>query len=42
VWSAVHGLAGLLLDGPLPTSEEAIKFAWQQVQALVERGLLNG
>jgi hypothetical protein len=42
VWSAVHGLAGLLLDGPLPTSDEAIKFAWQQVQALVERGLLNG
>ena len=22
VWSAVHGLAGLLLDGPLPTSDE--------------------
>jgi AcrR family transcriptional regulator len=42
VWSAVHGLAGLLLDGPLPTSDAAIKFAWQQVQALVERGLLNG
>ncbi len=41
VWSAVHGLAGLLLDGPLPTSDAAIKFAWQQVQALVERGLLN-
>jgi hypothetical protein len=42
VWSAVHGLAGLLLDGPLPTSDAAIKFAWQQVQELVERGLLNG
>jgi AcrR family transcriptional regulator len=41
VWSAVHGLAALLLDGPLPTSDEAIKFAWQQVQALIERGLLN-
>ena len=41
VWSAVHGLAGLLLDGPLPTSDAAIKFAWQQVQELVERGLLN-
>ena len=25
-WSAVHGLASLLLDGPLPTSAAAIKF----------------
>lgn len=42
VWSAVHGLASLLLDGPLPTSDAAIKFAWEQVQDLVERGMLNG
>jgi AcrR family transcriptional regulator len=41
-WSAVHGLAGLLLDGPLPTSAAAIKFARRQVLDLVERGLLNG
>jgi AcrR family transcriptional regulator len=42
VWSAVHGLASLLLDGPLPTSDAAIKFAWEQVQDLIERGMLNG
>ena len=41
-WSAVHGLAGLLLDGPLPTNAAAIKFARAQVLDLVERGLLNG
>lgn len=41
-WSAVHGLAGLLLDGPLPTNAAAIKFARGQVLDLVERGLLNG
>jgi AcrR family transcriptional regulator len=41
-WSAVHGLAGLLLHGPLPTSAAAIKFARGQVLNLVERGLLNG
>lgn len=41
-WSAVHGLAGLLLDGPLPTSTTAIKFSRGQVLDLVERGLLNG
>jgi AcrR family transcriptional regulator len=40
-WSAVHGLAGLLLNGPLPTSAAAIKFARRQVQDLVERELLN-
>src|SRR6201997_508386 len=40
-WSAVHGLAGLLLDGPLPTSAAAIKFARDRVLDLVERGLLN-
>ena len=40
-WSAVHGLAGLLLDGPLPTSAAGIKFARGQVLDLVERGLLN-
>jgi AcrR family transcriptional regulator len=41
-WSAVHGLAGLLLDGPLPTNAAAIRFARGQVLDLVERGLLNG
>jgi hypothetical protein len=40
--SAVHGLAGLLLDGPLPTSVAGIKFSRGQVLDLVERGLLNG
>ena len=40
-WSAVHGLAGLLLDGPLPTSPAAIKFSRAQVLDLIERGLLN-
>ena len=40
-WSAVHGLAGLLLDGPLPTSAAAVKFLRGQVLDLVERGLLN-
>jgi AcrR family transcriptional regulator len=42
VWSAVHGLAGLLVDGPLPTSAASIKFSRGQVLDLVERGLLNG
>src|SRR5271163_4021297 len=41
-WSAVHGLAGLLLDGPLPTSPAGIKFSRGQVLDLIERGLLNG
>ncbi|WP_231989794.1 TetR/AcrR family transcriptional regulator [Mycobacterium sp. 852002-51057_SCH5723018] len=41
-WSAVHGLAGLLLDGPLPTSPAAIRFARAQVLDLIERGLLDG
>jgi AcrR family transcriptional regulator len=40
-WSAVHGLAGLLLDGPLPTTAAGIKFALRQVLDTVERGLLN-
>jgi AcrR family transcriptional regulator len=41
-WSAVHGLAGLLLDGPLPASAAAIKFSRGRVLDLIERGLLNG
>ncbi|OBK45376.1 TetR/AcrR family transcriptional regulator [Mycobacterium sp. 1081908.1] len=41
VWSAVHGLAVLLLDGPLPASPAAIRFARGQVFDLIERGLLN-
>jgi AcrR family transcriptional regulator len=40
-WSAVHGLAALLLDGPLPTSPAAIRFSRAQVLGLIERGLLN-
>ena len=40
-WSAVHGLAALLLDGPLPTSAAGVKFAVQQVLDTVEHGLLN-
>jgi AcrR family transcriptional regulator len=41
-WSAVHGLAGLLLDGALPTTAAAIKFSRRQVLDVLERGLLNG
>jgi AcrR family transcriptional regulator len=41
-WSAVHGLAGLLLDGPLPRTAAGIDFARRQVLELIERGLLNG
>jgi AcrR family transcriptional regulator len=41
-WSAVHGLAGLLLDGPLPTTDAALEFARSRVLNLIERGLLDG
>jgi AcrR family transcriptional regulator len=41
VWSAVHGLAGLLLDGPLPRTAAGIEFARRQVLEMIERGLLN-
>ena len=41
VWSAVHGLACLLLDGPLPADSAGVKFATKQVFALIEHGLLN-
>jgi len=40
-WSAVHGLAGLLLDGPLPASPAAIRFSRDRVLDLIERGLLD-
>ncbi|MTE12519.1 TetR/AcrR family transcriptional regulator [Nocardia aurantiaca] len=40
-WSAVHGLAGLLLDGSLPTTRDDIDFAVERVLGLVNRGLLN-
>lgn len=40
-WSAVHGLAELLLDGPLPTTPEAVQFAQNQVLGLIARGLLT-
>ncbi|OMC44023.1 TetR/AcrR family transcriptional regulator [Mycobacterium sp. IS-1264] len=42
VWSAVHGLANLLLDGPLPKTAAGIEFAQRQVWELIERGLLTG
>jgi len=38
----VHGLAGLLLDGPLPTTGAAIEFSRSRVLDLIARGLLNG
>jgi AcrR family transcriptional regulator len=41
VWSTVHGLACLLIDGPLPTTTAAIKFATGQAFDLIERGLLD-
>jgi AcrR family transcriptional regulator len=41
VWSAVHGLAGLLVDGPLPTTAAGIKFATGRVFDLIESGLLT-
>jgi AcrR family transcriptional regulator len=41
VWSAVHGLACLLLDGPLPATGAAVKFAMGQVFDLIERGLFD-
>ncbi|MBU3061607.1 TetR/AcrR family transcriptional regulator [Nocardia sp. NEAU-G5] len=40
-WSAVHGLASLLLDGPLPANPANVEFARGQVLTLIERGLLN-
>jgi AcrR family transcriptional regulator len=40
-WSAVHGLANLLLDGPLPATAADIKFSLTQVHGLIARGLLN-
>jgi hypothetical protein len=40
-WSAVHGLADLLVDGPLPNSPEYVAFAVNQVLALIARGLLD-
>jgi AcrR family transcriptional regulator len=40
-WSAVHGLANLLLDGPLPATASDIKFSLMQVHGLIARGLLN-
>lgn len=40
-WSAVHGLASLLVDGPLPATPTDIDFALGQVLDLVARGLLK-
>jgi AcrR family transcriptional regulator len=40
-WSAVHGLASLLLEGPLPTSAADIEFSLGQVLNLIGRGLLG-
>jgi AcrR family transcriptional regulator len=41
-WSAVHGLACLMLDGPLPTTPAAIKSSLRHVLDLIGRGLLKG
>ncbi|MEV6333838.1 TetR/AcrR family transcriptional regulator [Nocardia vinacea] len=40
-WSTVHGLACLLIDGPLPTDPAAIAFAVGRVHELIDRGLLD-
>ena len=40
-WSTVHGLACLLIDGPLPTDPAAIEFAVGRVHELIDRGLLD-
>ena len=40
-WSAVHGLAGLLVDGTLPSTPADVEFALRQVLDLVARGLLT-
>jgi AcrR family transcriptional regulator len=40
-WSAVHGLAELLLDGPLPATPESVRTAQGHVLGLIERGLLT-
>ncbi|GAB2509396.1 TetR/AcrR family transcriptional regulator [Nocardia heshunensis] len=40
-WSAVHGLAALLLDGSLPTTPADIDAAVSHVLGLVNRGLLR-
>jgi AcrR family transcriptional regulator len=40
-WSAVHGLASLLVEGPLPDTPADIDFALGQVLGLVGRGLLK-
>ncbi|WP_433755390.1 TetR/AcrR family transcriptional regulator [Nocardia sp. CA-135398] len=40
-WSAVHGLACLLIDGPLSTDPAAIEFAVGRVHDLIDRGLLD-
>ncbi|MFX0577523.1 TetR/AcrR family transcriptional regulator [Nocardia nepalensis] len=39
VWSAVHGLASLLLDGPLPVGAADIEYASNRVFELIGRGL---
>ncbi|WP_216892474.1 TetR/AcrR family transcriptional regulator [Nocardia alni] len=40
-WSAVHGLASLLVDGPLSTSRTDVEFALGEVLELIARGLLQ-
>ena len=39
-WSAVHGLACLLVDGPLPATPGDVEFALGQVLDLIGRGLM--
>lgn len=39
-WSAVHGLALLIIDGPLRHADEALRIALgERVLAMVEKGL---
>jgi AcrR family transcriptional regulator len=40
-WSAVHGLASLLVDGTLPSTPADVEFALGQVLELVARGVLT-
>jgi AcrR family transcriptional regulator len=40
-WSAVHGLANLLIDGPLSATPADVEFALGQVLGLVARGLMK-
>lgn len=40
-WSAVHGLAVLLIDGPMPATAAGVKMARGHLLDMIERGLLE-